>query len=719
MIRYFSLFSGIGAFEKGLGGADVDFELVGYSEIDKYASKSYSAIHGVNESLNYGDITKINEKALPHDIDLISYGFPCQDISSAGKAKGLFNTDGSITRSGLFFEALRIIKDVQPRIAIAENVKNLVGKKFKEQFKLVLDSLDEAGYNNYFKVLNSTDFGIPQNRERVFIVSIRKDIDTGLFQFPQGFHLEKRLKDFLEDDVDEKFFIKSDLVEKRLALAKAHPRSRDNADYEPKDGYGCYHIGSRDFILTGFSDISYTLAARDYKDAKCVCVKRIIGLYDKEMIDEDGNQYTERHQIGSVFDSDGLCPTLDTSGGGNRQPMVIVEPNVLTQKRTEYGKQIRKQYENGEIEESWSNMKEFVPREDGICNTLSTVQKDNMLIDEGLRIRRLTPKEYFRLQNFSDEDFEKASAVCSNTQLYKQAGNSITVSVAKNIFLELKNQGFLEERKEEKQMELKVNEYSLPSQITFNFEELKAELEEKVSVYSAMVYTDDQVKIAKADKANLNKLKKALNDERIRMEREYMVPFNAFKEQISEIMQIIDKPILVIDNQIKDFDEKRKAEKLKEISDRYLAIDRPNWLNFTQIFEDKWLNASESMNGICSRMEEKIEQINKDMQTLENLPNFAFESMEIYKSTLDMNKALNEANMLSEIQKKKEEFQNTQAEKLAEQMEQKKLEEVMNPPIVEEEEEKMWVDFSAHLTVSQAKELKEFFEARRIEFRAI
>lgn len=268
-------------------------------------------------------------------------------------------------------------------------------------------------------------------------------------------------------------------------------------------------------------------------------------------------------------------------------------------------------------------------------------------------------------------------------------------------------------------MELKVNEYNLPSQITFNFEELKAELEKKVSMYSAMVYTDDQVKIAKADKASLNKLKKALNDERIRMEREYMVPFNAFKEQIAEIMQIIEKPILVIDNQIKDFDEKRKAEKLKDITDAYLGMTRPEWLKFTQIFDDKWLNASESMNGICSRMEEKIEQINKDMETLKNLPNFAFECMEIYKSTLDMNKALNEANMLSEMQRKKEEFQNTQAKKLAEQMEQKKLEEVMNPPIIEEEEEKMWVNFSAHLTVSQAKELKEFFTSRNIEFKAI
>lgn len=133
--------------------------------------------------------------------------FPCQDISSSGKMRGMFNEDGTLTRSGLFFEALRIIEETKPRVAIAENVKNLTSKKFKEQFEIVLDSLEQAGYNNYWQVLNAKDYGIPQNRERVFIVSIRKDIDTGLFQFPHGFPLELRLKDMLEDEVDEKYYM--------------------------------------------------------------------------------------------------------------------------------------------------------------------------------------------------------------------------------------------------------------------------------------------------------------------------------------------------------------------------------------------------------------------------------------------------------------------------------------------------------------------------------
>ena len=208
-IKMISLFSGIGAFEKALDRLEVDYELVGYSEIDKYASKSYSEIHGVPESMNLGDITKIDEKELPKDIDLITYGFPCQDISLAGKQKGLFNEDGTQTRSGLFFDALRIIEETKPRVAIAENVKNLTSKKFSEQFKIVLDSLEEAGYNNYWQVLNAKDYGIPQNRERVFIVSIRKDIDTGMFYFPKGFPLELRLKDMLEETVDARYFIET------------------------------------------------------------------------------------------------------------------------------------------------------------------------------------------------------------------------------------------------------------------------------------------------------------------------------------------------------------------------------------------------------------------------------------------------------------------------------------------------------------------------------
>lgn len=226
-ISVLSLFSGIGAFEKALDNLQIPYDLIGYCEIDKYASKSYAAIHGVSESMNLGDITKVDEQALPKDIDLITYGFPCQDISLAGKQKGLFNADGTQTRSGLFFEALRIIEATQPRVAIAENVKNLTSKKFSEQFKIVLDALEAAGYNNYWQVLNAKDYGIPQNRERVFIVSIRKGIDKGLFHFPKPFPLELRLKDMLEDSVDEKYYL-SDKMKEYLFITTEKNRARNN-----------------------------------------------------------------------------------------------------------------------------------------------------------------------------------------------------------------------------------------------------------------------------------------------------------------------------------------------------------------------------------------------------------------------------------------------------------------------------------------------------------
>lgn len=167
MIKYLSLFSGIGAFEKALENLSIPYELVGYCEIDKYASKAYSIIHNVPESLNFGDITLINEKQLPKDIDLVTYGFPCQDISLAGKQKGFEDENGNKTRSGLFFDALRIIEECRPQIAIAENVKNLTGKRFTEQFNIVLNSLESAGYNNYWKVLNAKDYEIPQNIEKI------------------------------------------------------------------------------------------------------------------------------------------------------------------------------------------------------------------------------------------------------------------------------------------------------------------------------------------------------------------------------------------------------------------------------------------------------------------------------------------------------------------------------------------------------------------------
>jgi len=253
LIKYLSLFSGIGAFEKALERLKIPYELVGYCEIDPFASKAYSLLHGVPESMNFGDITKLDEKILPDGIDLITYGFPCQDISIAGLQKGLINENGEKTRSGLFFDALRIIEHTQPQIAIAENVKNLIGKRFSQQFSVVLNSLINAGYNNYWKILNAMDYEIPQNRERVLIVSIRKDVDTGIFQFPEPVQLKKCLEDLLEDEVPEKYFLT--------------PEKLKSIEYFP-------FVQQRENTIQDRGGICKTLLARDYKDPKCVKVVR-------------------------------------------------------------------------------------------------------------------------------------------------------------------------------------------------------------------------------------------------------------------------------------------------------------------------------------------------------------------------------------------------------------------------------------------------------------
>ena len=206
MLNVLSLFSGIGAFEKALDNLGIPYNLLAYCEIDKYASKAYSIIHNVPEEKNLKDVTQIDFLDIEDRVDLITYGFPCQDISVAGKQKGFTDENGERTRSGLFFEAARIIDDYRPKFAIAENVKALVSKRFTEEFKTVLETLEELGYNNYYQVLNAKDYGIPQNRERVFIISIRKDIDKG-FKFPMPFPLELRLKDLLEDEVEEKYYL--------------------------------------------------------------------------------------------------------------------------------------------------------------------------------------------------------------------------------------------------------------------------------------------------------------------------------------------------------------------------------------------------------------------------------------------------------------------------------------------------------------------------------
>lgn len=413
-MKVLSLFSGIGAFEKALDRLNVPYQLVNYCEIDKYASNAYAQIHQCDESLNLGDITKIDTSTLPNDIDLITYGFPCQDISLAGKQKG-FEEDGELTRSGLFFEALRIIEDTQPCIAIAENVKNLVSKKFSKEFDIVLSSLEKAGYNNYWKVLNAKDYGIPQNRERVFIVSIRKDIDNGMFEFPKGFELKLRLKDMLEDEVDEKYYLNDEKIEKILAW-KAHQKPFErvlgNNSVCPTltaRGAGEDHSGMiiLDKSLSDTTNLQESLLIRE---------KTKQGY--KEDYEGDGVYLNRPHQKRGVVQN-GMIQTLKTSCS---DVGVVVSDKPICVGQVSTG--------NSQGGKVYSH--------DGVSQTLCAGTNGYAMgnIEHNLRIRKLTPLECFRLMGFSDEDFYSIKGI-SNTQLYKMAGNSIVVDVLVHLFKSL------------------------------------------------------------------------------------------------------------------------------------------------------------------------------------------------------------------------------------------------------------------------------------------
>lgn len=329
-------------------------------------------------------------------------------------------------------------------------------------------------------------------------------------------------------------------------------------------------------------------------------------------------------------------------------------------------------------------------------------------------IRKFTITELERLQTLPDgytEGFTETAAK-------KAIGNGWTVDVIAHILKNLKNE------RGTKQMEMKVNEYQLPEKIDFNYEELKQELIEKVSMYETLVYTEENIKDAKADRENLNKLKKALNDERIRREKEYMVPFNDFKTKINEIISIIDKPVVVIDKQVKEYEEKQKQDKLDAITALFNSTEHPEWLHISQIFDEKWLNASASMKSVQETMNERLDQIEIDLTTLHDLPEFGFEASEVYKTSLDINKAISEAQRMSQIAKAKAEAEAKKAtEATSSKMEQVEpqpqpaQEGFMNPPV--EEKPKQWIKFQAYMTVDDAFALKQFFNSRNIEYKAV
>ena len=353
MLKVVELFGGIGACSKALERLGVEHEIVDYVEIDKYAVKSFNAIHGTN--FEPQDIKEWNKDI---EADLIMHGSPCQDFSVAGKGAG--GDKGSGTRSSLMYETLRIVEKIKPKYVIWENVKNLLSKKHIHNFEAYQEAMRELGYVNYYQVLNAKDYDIPQNRERVFTVSIRNDICDNTFKFPEKMVLEKKLKDILDDKVDEQYYL-------------------------------------------------------SFKALSCFMSNGTGNYPRRERFLQNINR--KNQDVGN---------SVTTRAGGRPTDNFVKEPFMVAS-RGRYN-------EDGDIEQY------LEPRKDGMANTITTVQKDNLVAKgclDGMRIRKLTPKECWRLMGFDDSDFEKAEEVNSNTQLYKQAGNSIVVNVLEGILRSL------------------------------------------------------------------------------------------------------------------------------------------------------------------------------------------------------------------------------------------------------------------------------------------
>lgn len=424
-IRLIELFAGIGSQAKALKLLNANFEHYRICEFDKYAIKSYNAIHGTN--FETSDITKITADDLGIvDTDkycyIMTYSFPCQDLSLAGKQKGM--AKGENTRSGLLWEVERLLNECSelPQILLMENVTQVHGKKNIEHFNEWIAFLESKGYRNYWKDLNAKNFCIPQNRNRTFMISV---LGNYTYEFPQEFPLELRLKDMLEDSVEEKYYLSEKIISFFIENTKKQQAKGNGFKFAPTDGNVC---------------------------AKAVTT-RAGGRMDDNFIEEP----LALDEQNGYIRTDGTVGTLTTDGSSPKHNNRVIENCYVSEKGVRFicnPKRGMATDVNADIcqpltakgQANWTGS--FVSPDIESLEKLSTIGsteptkinlKDGTQITSndslaGLRIRKLTPKECFRLMGFQDEDFEKAAQYNSNSQLYKQAGNSIVVSVLYYIF---------------------------------------------------------------------------------------------------------------------------------------------------------------------------------------------------------------------------------------------------------------------------------------------
>ena len=382
-MKFLDLFAGIGGFRLGLEQAG--HECVGFCEIDKFARRSYKAIHNTEGEREYHDITTVSNeewRTLRGTVELICGGFPCQSFSIAGKRKGFLDE----TRGTLFFEIARAAEQIKPRTLFLENVRGLLSHDKGRTFRTILSTLDELGYDAEWQILNSKNFGVPQNRERVFIIG----------------HLrgERRREVF--------------------------PIGESNS--EINDGLKIKIVGNTNNSGNGQKSAVYSsdgimscLMSTDYKQPKQIVV-----------VNKENGMPRETNR---VYSPEGLSPTLNTMQGGGREPKIVQKPrgfNKGGEHEVAPTLSSNSWHENnllklGGIYTGTSDKFSSKPML-GLSRTLKANKHDAGIFD-GVRIRKLTPRECWRLQGFPDWAFEKAQEVNSNSQLYKQAGNSVTVPV--------------------------------------------------------------------------------------------------------------------------------------------------------------------------------------------------------------------------------------------------------------------------------------------------
>lgn len=373
-IKVIELFAGVGSQAMALRNIGIDYEVLGISEIDKFAIKSYEAIHG--EVHNFGDISKIEK--LPY-CDLLTYSFPCQDLSIAGHQKGI-NKD---TRSGLLLEVERLLLKAKenrtlPKYLLLENVKNLVGKKFIKDFECWLSFLNSLGYYSNWEVLNAKDYGIPQNRERVFVVS---GLENMHYKFPKPVELKSKMKDLLEEKVDDKYY----LSEKYLKCF---------FDTKNRNGF----IRGERFKPRKLENCNTAFAITTRAGARPT----------DNFIIQKGHGFNK----GGIKEN--IVPALTKSSWHENNFVVNINPS---------GKGM-----NGNVYRT------------NLSPTLTTNKGEGIKIlqNNDYRIRKLTPLECWRLMGFRDLDYYAAKSIgTSNAQLYKQAGNSIVVTILEAIFRNL------------------------------------------------------------------------------------------------------------------------------------------------------------------------------------------------------------------------------------------------------------------------------------------